>query len=571
MPKENNKMQVDIDTLKKQNVNDLLSIKELYIRIEELGEKTTQIKYIDNTLVKKIKKEYNNLKKIILDENIQFKLSNDIETINSQQVKLNNNIKTINSQLDTKANKDVIETINSQMDNISFYKSPQMFGAKGDGITDDTKAIQDCMNYCYDNKKTMFIPKATYIIRDIINIPSINIIGDNAILKINEQKTKREHTFVANNSVFNIDGITFYSNTQCSSLGLLDCSDSIIKNCKFEVPKGISHNGYLDLYTGNKNIRIENCLFNDLADTVGGGFWIRDVYSTKSYNIRVVNCTFNHNTTDEAITIYAQGLSKAGELSDVIVDGCTFNILNGINTPAYAITLGNTAHTKDITINNCVFNCERVRISVIGAKINTSKESSTKNIKVNNCIINAKNQVETGLGVISSTDSNVLKITNTVVNLDNTFTKPLGWNCDFENCKTNSYNQGFNNCNVINTTHTQIGGVVLKDGKIIKGNNFILTNPIGLYQRSSTSKENVLIKDNIITSNALFSGDGVYSNNKTDVTFEVASNIGIGRVVINGSTSLVHDNIMDFTQSSQTATQFYNNVIKGIFKATDRI
>ena len=39
MVKENNKMQVDIDTLKKQNVNDLLSIKELYKRIEELGEK----------------------------------------------------------------------------------------------------------------------------------------------------------------------------------------------------------------------------------------------------------------------------------------------------------------------------------------------------------------------------------------------------------------------------------------------------------------------------------------------------------------------------------------------------
>ena len=83
MPKENNKMQVDIDTLKKQNVNDLLSIKELYTKLEELGEKTSQIKYIDNTLVKKLKKEYENLKKIILDENIQIKLTNDIKTINS--------------------------------------------------------------------------------------------------------------------------------------------------------------------------------------------------------------------------------------------------------------------------------------------------------------------------------------------------------------------------------------------------------------------------------------------------------------------------------------------------------
>ena len=84
MPKENNKMQVDIDTLKKQNVNDLLSIKELYRRIEEQGENITQFKYFDNTLVKKLKKEYENLKKLILDENVQEKLTNDFETINSQ-------------------------------------------------------------------------------------------------------------------------------------------------------------------------------------------------------------------------------------------------------------------------------------------------------------------------------------------------------------------------------------------------------------------------------------------------------------------------------------------------------
>ena len=102
MPKENNKMQVDIDTLKKQNVNDLLSIKELYKRIEELGEKITQIKYIDNTLVKKLKKEYENFKKIILDENIQLQLENIIDEFN---IKLTNDIELINSKLETIVNK----------------------------------------------------------------------------------------------------------------------------------------------------------------------------------------------------------------------------------------------------------------------------------------------------------------------------------------------------------------------------------------------------------------------------------------------------------------------------------
>ena len=96
MPKENNKMQVDIDTLKKQNVNDLLSIKEIYKRIEELGEKITQIKYIDNTLVKKLKKEYEKLQNIILDENIQLQLDNKIGNV---QVQLDKKIDKVNIKL----------------------------------------------------------------------------------------------------------------------------------------------------------------------------------------------------------------------------------------------------------------------------------------------------------------------------------------------------------------------------------------------------------------------------------------------------------------------------------------
>ena len=113
MPKENNKMQVDIDTLKKQNVNDLLSIKEIYSKLEELGEKITQVKYIDNTLVKKIKKEYENFKKIILDENIQVELDNKIDEFNK---KLTHDIETIKSQLNN-------NTSNSQLDTNTYYEN----------------------------------------------------------------------------------------------------------------------------------------------------------------------------------------------------------------------------------------------------------------------------------------------------------------------------------------------------------------------------------------------------------------------------------------------------------------
>ena len=89
MPKEKNKVdinkhEIDIGTLFKQNVNDLSAIKELYKKLNGIQEKISQIKYIDTKLADKLKKDYEKLKKIILDENIQVKLTNDIKTINLQ-------------------------------------------------------------------------------------------------------------------------------------------------------------------------------------------------------------------------------------------------------------------------------------------------------------------------------------------------------------------------------------------------------------------------------------------------------------------------------------------------------
>ena len=81
-----NKHEVDIDILFKQNENDLVSIKELYKKLKELEKKITQIKYIDSNLADKLKKDYEKLKRIILDENIQLQLDNKINEVNSQLV-----------------------------------------------------------------------------------------------------------------------------------------------------------------------------------------------------------------------------------------------------------------------------------------------------------------------------------------------------------------------------------------------------------------------------------------------------------------------------------------------------
>ena len=85
-----NSQQVDIENLFKQNENDLCSIKELYRKLKELEQKISQIKYIDSNLADKLKKDYEKLKRIILDENIQAKLTNDINDIKSRLENLEN-------------------------------------------------------------------------------------------------------------------------------------------------------------------------------------------------------------------------------------------------------------------------------------------------------------------------------------------------------------------------------------------------------------------------------------------------------------------------------------------------
>ena len=70
MPIDINKHEVDIDILKKQNENDLASIKEIYRKIEELENKIEQINYINTKLVDKIKKDYEEFKKEILNGGI---------------------------------------------------------------------------------------------------------------------------------------------------------------------------------------------------------------------------------------------------------------------------------------------------------------------------------------------------------------------------------------------------------------------------------------------------------------------------------------------------------------------
>ena len=182
MNNENNKFKIDIDNLFKQNANDLSAIKELYRKLKEVEEKFSQIKYIDSTLANKLQKEYEKLKRLILDENAQAELADEIETLNT---KLKNDIKTINSQFDSvneKINNDV-ELINSQLDTFKYERvNVRFFGAKGDGVTDDTESVKKALK-TIPNGGELYFPTCDkfYIVNGVELSSYVRIVGSTGV------------------------------------------------------------------------------------------------------------------------------------------------------------------------------------------------------------------------------------------------------------------------------------------------------------------------------------------------------------------------------------------------------
>lgn len=67
------------------------------------------------------------------------------------------------------------------------YITPQMYGAKADGVTDDAPAIQSAINYAMANNCAVYFPSGTYA----INPRSINIdfTGDDSLVMYGDGKT----------------------------------------------------------------------------------------------------------------------------------------------------------------------------------------------------------------------------------------------------------------------------------------------------------------------------------------------------------------------------------------------
>ncbi len=224
----------------------------------------------------------------------------------------------LSGELDKIINEVVLNTITTLEIDVHELKhktegivTPQMFGAMGDGFSDDTEAFKKAV----ECGKMIYIPKGNYLITDTITLQG------------------NEHIFGSKDSVINVDTktlfkISSYYNKQCTIEGLtINANKNTIVNCSIA--------GWGGSYT-LKDVVIKQCGANT-------------IYNKECYNVVFENCVFEADSTATG-TIIKLCDNSANTFSNVIVfNSCVLAGNKNIDlvdcSKAYRVNAYNTTFT----------------------------------------------------------------------------------------------------------------------------------------------------------------------------------------------------------------------------------
>jgi hypothetical protein len=259
------------------------------------------------------------------------------------------------------------------------YIYPEHFGAVGDGLNDDTNAIDSALKYAFNNGRKSVLLSSLYCISDTVNIPSyISVIGvgegSGFILKRDNQKKivmvkfSGEYSIIRNfsilfgcNTIGNIGDIQVYGVLMTDTSQ--NCAVNEIKiNAKYSGRIGFTHGARI---TGRNNVINNSHILN-------GSMCI----SVRGEGHNISSNYLSNNFFSEGIRPWSK---DSPQWDGVVMEGCSKcsiigNIVEGCGQSGIYCG-GNGSLSFDNTIkNNIVFNNWNR-----GIDIGVTGESSDKN------------------------------------------------------------------------------------------------------------------------------------------------------------------------------------------------
>lgn len=350
--------------------------------------------------------------------------------------------------LNTSDKTSIVNAINS-IENLSgLVVTPEMFGAAGDGVTDDRNAFITAFSigkivYC----------AANYLISDSITMPANTILMGSGTLIFDDANSGYRFSGIYMNSGCKIDGLSF-TNTNTTYDAIYACiyagnkTDISVTNCTFnnltigyamlfvESFHGVIANNNISNYSysgimllnGCQYFEIEhNYIYNARHNQSGNNYpiSISGYLDIASRPAKYIKCNYNHI---EEVTAVWEGIdSHSCENCEII--GNTINgtsrgiVLASPTTP----TLQTGRSLYNVVVSNNVITCTSDSTGIasgIIASIGTNGRGIIENLTINNNIIEITNNatlhasVNSAIGV-RSTFNNVTISHNQIVNDSN--------------------------------------------------------------------------------------------------------------------------------------------------------
>ncbi len=243
-----------------------------------------------------------------------------------------------------------------------LYANVMDFGAKGDGVTDDTVSIQTAVFAC----STVMFPAGTFLISSIRLQSNQRLILDPActLLKKPQPLSNAIMLYLPGLTNVSIEGGTIDGNLannpfgQCHGIGFAGSSHIRIKNVTIKnMPGSPNQTGnYGDgIYVGSgpggapvQDIVIEDC-FIDRCDR-------HCVFFVSVDGAKVVNCTFSNCVGNEPGTCVNFEPNVAAEvIRNVLISGCEMSNSNGGITANNHYSPTIDSDFRNIRIDNCSF------------------------------------------------------------------------------------------------------------------------------------------------------------------------------------------------------------------------